>query len=74
MFIDNDCVHTDADGTVIYLTDTDTSDILIIINGADQYLGVGFRIALRRGDIVEDRLEQRFHIAFFIREVENRDP
>ena len=35
----DDNVLVDRKCTVVYLADTDTSDILIVINGADQYLG-----------------------------------
>ena len=37
--VDNNHILVDGDGTVIYLSDTDTSDIFIVIDGADQYLG-----------------------------------
>ena len=37
MMVDNNHILVDGDGTVIYLSDTDTSDIFIVIDGADQY-------------------------------------
>ena len=57
---DHILVHTD--GTVVYLTDTDTTYIFIIINGTDQYLGSSIRISFGSGNVVNDRLEQRLHI------------
>ena len=42
---DHILIHTD--GTVVYLTDTDTSYIFIIIDGTDQYLGSCLGVDLR---------------------------
>ena len=42
--VDNDCFLIDFQGTVVYFTDTDTSDILIVIDRTDQYLCAGIRI------------------------------
>ena len=52
----------DPDGAVVYLSDTDTAHIFIIVYGADQYLGSGLRITLRSGDVVDDCLEQGSHV------------
>ena len=38
-------------GAVINFTDTDTADIFIIVNGADEDLGTGFRISFRSRDV-----------------------
>ena len=35
----------DTDFSVIYLAHADTSDVFVIINGADEYLGAGFFVA-----------------------------
>ena len=48
-------VHTDH--TIIYLTNTDTAYILIVVNGTDQYLGTCVWISLRSRDMIDDRLE-----------------
>ena len=48
-------------GTVIDLTDTDTSDELVVINSRHQHLRIRIRIALRCRDIIEDGLEQWLH-------------
>ena len=60
--VHHDHILVDADSSVIHLTDTDTAHILVVVDGADQYLGSGFRISLRSGDVVDDSLEQRSHI------------
>ena len=66
MIIDDDRIHADTDRAVIHLADADPSHIFIIVYGADQYLGIRIRVALRRGDIFKDRLKERLHIPFFI--------
>ena len=48
-------------GTVIDLTNTDTSDELVVIDGGHQHLGIGIRITLRCRDVIENRLEERLH-------------
>ena len=48
-------VHTDH--TIIYLTNTDTAYILIVVNGTDQYLGTCVWISLRSRDMIDDCLE-----------------
>ena len=40
---ENFLIH--ADGTVFYFAYTDTSYILIVVDGADEYLGGSFRIS-----------------------------
>ena len=40
------------DDTVVYFTNADTSNILIVINGADQYLGSSGLISGRSRDVV----------------------
>ena len=58
---DHILIHTD--GTVVYLTDTDTSYIFIIIDGTDQYLGSCLGVTFGSGNVVDDGLEQRLHIS-----------
>ena len=67
--VDNDCFLIDFQGTVVYFTDTDTSDILIVIDRTDQYLCAGIRITGWCRNIVYNRLEERCHIFLLIIEV-----
>ena len=68
--VDNNDILIYFYGAVINLADTNTSYILIVINGTDQYLCSGIRIALRSRNIIKDRIKQRNHIfARFIRTV-----
>ena len=67
--VDNDCFLIDFQGAIVHFTDTDTSDILVIIDGTDQYLCAGIRITGWRRNIVYDRLEERRHIFLLIIEV-----
>ena len=69
MMVDNNHILIDGDGTVIYLSDTDTSDIFIVIDGADQYLGWSFRVSFRCGNVIKDRFKQRLHIFHLIRDL-----
>ena len=62
MGIDHDNLLIGTDSTVVYLADTDTADIFVVVNCADEYLCAGFRIAFRCRDIVENGLKQRLHI------------
>ena len=41
MMVDKDAVLIDLDGTVVYFTDTDTSNVFVIVDGTDQNLGSG---------------------------------
>ena len=56
----------DLQRTVINFSDTDTSYILVVVNGADQHLGICIRISLRCRNIVHNCLKQRTHIYFRI--------
>ena len=47
--------------TVIDLTNTDTADELVVVDGRHQHLGIRIRIALRCRDIIKDGLEQWLH-------------
>jgi hypothetical protein len=72
MMIDDNNFLIDTDISAVYFADADTADIFIVINGADQHLGGRIRVSLRGRDIVQDGLEQRFHVLFLVRQVENR--
>ena len=61
-----------GDFSVLYLADTDPSHIFIVVDGADQYLGIRFWIALRSGDIFQDSLKKRSHIFRRVLKVKNR--
>ena len=52
--------------SVVDLADTDTANKLVVVDGADQHLGVCVRISLRSRDIIDDSLKQRAHIYFRI--------
>ena len=54
----------DSQTAVVYLADADTANEFIVINGADQYLGICIRVALRSRDRIDDRLKERTHIHF----------
>ncbi len=54
------------EGSVIHFADTDSSHILIIINGADQNLGLSLRISFRSRNIFKNRLKKRGHVLFRI--------
>ena len=62
----------DTDRSVVHLADTDTADIFIVINGADQYLSACVGISLRSRDIFQDCLEQRSHILRRIVQIQDR--
>lgn len=62
VMVDDNNILIYTDGTVIDLADSDTSDIFIVINCADQHLCAGIRIALRSRNIIEDRIKQRNHV------------
>ncbi len=53
-------VHTD--GTVLYLTDTDTAHELVVVNGGHQHLGGSLRVTLRCRNVVQNCIEERLHI------------
>ena len=66
MRIDNHHILIYLQCTVFHLSYTDTSHILIVIDGTDQHLCRCFRISLRRRHIIQNRIQQRTHIFRFI--------
>ena len=62
MFIDYDHILVYTDGSVINFTDSDTSYVFVVIDGADQYLCAGFRITFWCRNIVQNRFEQWNHV------------
>ena len=71
MLIDNDRIHTHFDRAVVHLSHADTAYILIVVDGADQYLGGSIRVSFRRRNIFQDRLKERLHVLFFIRQIQD---
>ena len=66
--IDNDNILIDLNRSVADFADTDTADIFIIVNGADQSLSRSIRITFRCRDVFNDRFKERLHIlAFFVK-------
>ena len=53
MMVDKDAVLIDLDDTVLYFTDTDTSNVFVIVDGTDQDLGSGSLITFGSGDIAQ---------------------
>ena len=52
----------DADGTALDAADADTADIVVIVDRGDEHLHGRRGVALRRGNIVDDGIEQRVEI------------
>ena len=50
--VDKNAVLVDTDGSVIYFTDTDTSNVFIVVDGTDQNLSSGSFITLRSRNII----------------------
>ena len=50
------CLY-ELDRTVLNFTNSDTSNIFIVVDGTDEHLGRSFRISLRCRNIVKDRLK-----------------
>ena len=74
VFIYHGGVHAYPDHAVFHFPDPDTSHILIVVDGADQHLGVCFRIAFRRRDVFQYGLKERLHIPLFISQIQNGNP
>ena len=56
----------DGDCSVFHLADSDTPDVLIVINSADKYLCGGFRVSLGSRDVVQDCLKERLHVLLLV--------
>ncbi len=65
VMVDNDHFLIDFDGTVVYLTHTDTAHILVVVDGADQHLGACIGVTLGCRDMLDDGVKERRHIAAF---------
>ena len=73
MVVDDHHVLIDLQAAVVDLADADPADILVIVNGGNQHLGLRFGVALGRGDIVNDRLEQGLHAGADTAQIQCRD-
>ena len=60
-------------GSVVNLAHTDAAYIFVVVDGTDQHLCAGFRIALRSRDIIDDRLEKRLHARARASHIESRN-
>ena len=69
MMVDNDCILVQLDAAVGYFSNTDTTDIIIVINGRNKNLCVGIRITCRSRNVFEDGIEKRSHILLLIAEL-----
>ena len=62
-------VHRNS--TAINFTNTDTSNILIVINCTDQYLSISIRVSFRSRDVFQNCLKQRLHVLRCILQIQN---
>ena len=69
MMVDNDSFLIDLKASVIDFTDTDTSDILIVIDRTDQNLCIGIRVTGWCRNVIYNCLEERRHILLLIVEI-----
>ena len=60
-----------GNSTAFNLTNADTSNIFVIINGTDQYLCVCIRVSLRSRDVFQNSLKQRLHVLWCILQIQN---
>ena len=66
MVVHNNHILVDRDGSVIHFSDTDTTNVFIVIDGADQHLCTCIRITFRSWNVIQDGLKQRNHIFWLI--------
>ena len=57
MGIDDDGILVDTDCTVADFADTDTANIFVVIDSADQYLCTLVRITFRSRNVIDDSFE-----------------
>ena len=65
----NNYILVDRNRSVIDFSDTDTANVFIVIDGADQHLCTCIRISFRSRDVIQDGLKQRNHVFRFIVDV-----
>ena len=61
MMVDYHTLLVYPEGPVVNFSDPDTPHVLVIVNGADEHLGIRVRIPFGGRDIVYNRLKQRLH-------------
>ena len=71
MMVYNNHILVHGNCTVFYFTNSDTTNIFIVVDRADQHLGRSFRITFWSRNVVKDCLEQWFHILFLVREIKD---
>ena len=71
MMVYNNHILVHGNCTVFYFTNSDTTNIFIVVDRADQHLGRSFRITFRSRNVIKDCLEQWFHILFLVREIKD---
>ncbi len=59
--VHDNAVLTDTDFAIGDLADTDAAYKFIVVDGGDQHLGAGVRIALRGGNGIDDGVEEGLH-------------
>ena len=62
----NNYILVDRNRSVIDFSNTDTANVFIVIDGADQHLCTCIRISFRSRDVIQDGLKQRNHVFRFI--------
>ena len=66
MVVNNHNFLVDFDNTVVNLADTDTANIIIVIDCADKYLQRSLRVSFRSRDIFYYSFKKRNHVIRFI--------
>ena len=62
MGIDKHDFLIDGNRTIVDFSDTDSSNIFIVVDRADQYLCICIRVAFRCRNVIDDRLKERDHV------------
>ena len=62
MMVYNNYILVDRNRSVIDFSNTDTANVFIVIDGADQHLCTCIRIPFRCRNVIQNRFEQWHHI------------
>ena len=62
MLIYDDEILIYLEDTVVDLADTDTSNVFVVVDGADKHLHTCIRITCRGRNVINDSVEQRLHV------------
>ncbi len=57
-----DHVFAVVDFPALHAADADAPDVVVVIHVGEQHLGGAVPVAFRRGDVFQDRIEQRLHV------------